>query len=325
MVNLHEKLRKSYAEKEGRSEFSASGKALFVAAERFKRLLFRALDYLPPGEISFGDYGRAILASDQASHPGGDSDERRWIREELVRRSMVESESDLEVETDFEHSAVAGLDLQTLVASDWAAYEFAGRNRKLLGIPSDVPFRVRPRLDVTKLYYRKGGKQRVRECIFKVSWDAKESNQLRKAGFPAHRQITAGTTLAIDWKSRRVRALLTSDVARLGEPEVLRQDRDAMLELMAEEGSLPIGEPRRPGAPWAESTGELMKVRRSANLLHLSEDSAAPGAVAAPARIDLEPPRGVDVGAFFHLVQRLRSQAASRPAGGIGETRTPEG
>ncbi len=317
MVKLHEKLKQQLAEKEGRSEFSVSGKALFVAAERFKRLLIRALDYLPPGEVSFADYGRAILASDQASHPG-DDEARRWIREEFERRYMAESESesesDLEVETELEHPSISALDLATLVESDWAAYDFANRNRELLGIPPDVPFQVRPRLDVTKLYYLEGGEQRVRECIFKVSWYARESNRLRRAGFPTDRQITAGTTLAIDWESRRIRLLLRSDVARLGEADAQREDRDAMLERMLDEGVLQLDEERRPGVPWAESNGELMRVRRSANPLHVTEDATDSSGV-APAGLDLKPPAGVDAGAFFHLVRCLRSQAANHPTG----------
>ena len=63
-------------------------------------MIFRALDYLPPGEASFADYGRAILASDQASYPDDDQ-ERRWITEEFVRRHIVPAASVLAVSRDF--------------------------------------------------------------------------------------------------------------------------------------------------------------------------------------------------------------------------------
>ena len=313
MVKIHEKMRSSFAEREGKTEYSMSGKALAVAAERFKRLLFRALDYLPPGEISFADYGRAILASDQASHPY-ELDEREWIKEEFSRRCMIDEDSELEVETNFEHPSIAQLDLQALVESDWAAYEFANQHREFLGIPEKVHFQVRPRLDVTKLYYLRDGKKRVRECIFKVSWDVKEPNRrLRDAGFPSNRQITAGITLAIDWESRRVRVLLKSDLARSGEPDVqLRKDRDAFLEMLAGDGLLQDGKEHRAQGPWVETANQLMRLRRSANLLHLVEGGGGSNSVVtAPEDYYLTPPAGVDTGAFFNLVERRRSLAAT--------------
>lgn len=84
MVGIHEAVKAERVAATGESEHSASGWALAVAAERFKRMIFRALDYLPPGEITFGDYGRAIVAADAASHPD-DDDERQALRDEFVR------------------------------------------------------------------------------------------------------------------------------------------------------------------------------------------------------------------------------------------------
>jgi hypothetical protein len=105
----------------------------------------------------------------------------------------------LELKTDYEHPAVKDLDLETLVGNDAAATEWAERNRDLLNVPAGADVHVEPRLDVTKLYYHKGRrKQRVRECLLKVWW--------QEPG-----PIIVGTTLALDWKTRRVRALLTSD------------------------------------------------------------------------------------------------------------------
>lgn len=318
MVSIHEQLKKSYAEKDGKTEFSVSGKALAVAANRFKQLVLRALDYLPPGEVSFADYGRAILASDQASYPTSTT-ERKWITDEFVRRMMVEDESELAVKSNFDHPTVAQLDLQALVESDWVAYEFANQNREFLGIPLDVSFRVRPRLDVTKNYYQKDGEKRVRECIFKVSWDARESSRLRNKGFPANRQITAGTMLAIDWETKAVRALLMSDVARDGAPNLkLQEDRTGMLGMLADEGILQADGEHRAGEPWIESAGDLMRIRRSFNLLHLADDAGEPAAIGSVSPDQLKPPPGVDTGAFFNLVEKMRNQAASG-SGGIGQ------
>ncbi len=302
MVDLHDKQRQRLIKKTGRSAMSVSGEALAIAADRFKRMLLRALDYLPPGEVSFADYGRAILASDAASHPVDDGS-RAWIRKEFRRRHIVEQETELEVRTNFDHPAVAGLDLEALVASDWAAYEFANRNRDLLRIPEEINFRVRPRLDVTKLYYHRGGKEEVRECIFKVSWDHTEDNP--PAGrLPARRQITVGTTLVVDWHSRSIRALLTSD--RSGRQV---EDRGEMLTGMLEDGALLPDAPAA-GVLGLEASGDLMRLRRSATLLHL-DAPAGPGASGAPRssssappeQVRPVPPPGVDAGAFYNLIR----------------------
>lgn len=276
------------------TDYSASGKALFVGGERFKRMILRALDYLPPGEISFGDYGRAILAADQAAHPK-DSQERQWICDEFVRRALVEDKAALEVETNVPHKPLAKVDLQTLADSDWAAYQFADRNREFLNIPAGIAFRVRPRLDTTKLYYRTRGAdpEPIRELIFKVSWDQEEPNGTGSP-FAGQRQITVGTTLAVDWETRKVRARLTSQWK--GEQP---SDRDEMLRKLAATGALEEG---RSGLH-VESSNGVMRVRSTARMLHVAGASGSKPVQASARPI---PPPGVDAGAFYDLVEYRR-------------------
>jgi len=275
LAALHDDYTRQRAAEQGISLFSASGYGLFRAREHFKRLLLRALDYLPPGEVSFADYGRAVLAADQASHPDESLGRDELVRE-LVRRRVVDHPARLEVRTGFDAPEVAGVDLEVLVASDWAAYDFANRNRAFLGIPQGIHFRVRPRLDVSKEYYLGGGAPTaVRECLFKVSWDREEPNPpgLR---LPVRRQITVGTTLAIDWQTRRVRALLRSQAAAaLPGTDEQTAHRDAMLRRLVAAGRLHV-EGGGPGLPVsgvrAETSGELMRIRGSARLLHVARE-----------------------------------------------------
>jgi hypothetical protein len=243
-------------------------KSLGIASRQFRRMIFRALDYTPPGEISFADYGRAILAADEAHHPD-EASGRKALVEQFVNRHIVPNARALSVRTNFDEKALRDIDVATICASDWAAYEFANRNRKLLGIPDKVPFRVLPRRDSTKLHYHRGNTStEAREMIFKVSWDTKEPQRLG-GGFPTQRQITVGTTLVVDWDTRMVRSLLTGDYA------AEQQSRDAMVKRLVEEDRLRIGdEPpvRSHVSPHisAESSGNLMRVRGTARMLHIA-------------------------------------------------------
>lgn len=242
-----------------RKKYEEPMTALAIASRQFRRMIYRALDYLPPGEISFADYGRAILAADQAHHPD-EASGRKALIEEFVKRRIVPNARTLSVKTNHRLKAVAAVDVETLATSDWAAYEFANQNRKLFGIPEDVHFRVLPRRDSTKSHRHRGRKEvEVRECIVKVSWDEKERQNLG-GGFPSRRQITVGASLVIDWNTRLVRALLRSDY-----PEQ-KENRDAMLSRLIAEDRLRLGdEPMR-----AETMGDLMRVRGTARMLHIA-------------------------------------------------------
>ena len=250
-----------------------SGKALAVAASRFKRSLYRGLDYLPPGEVSFADLGRAILAADQASHPDS-GEQRTWLCQEFVRRGIVRGEHELRVRTDFEHRALAGVDLDTLVKSDWAAYAFANRHRGFLRIPRGTSFHIAPRLVVEKLSYDAAGEhgtRRIRECIFKVSWKVDETDTVPGGALPDVRQVTFGTTLVIDCETRRVRALLTSD--RHFERKT---DRDGMLRWLMDEDLLRVGDEALgpDGGPLCcaikgEVSDGILRVVGTAHMLHM--------------------------------------------------------
>ncbi|MEM6792901.1 MAG: hypothetical protein AAF725_02910, partial [Acidobacteriota bacterium] len=249
MLALFDHYRQAEQEETGKTSYSVSGKALAVAAQHFKRVVLRGLDYLPPGEVSFADYARAILASDEAYYASDRPAVRQQIRDELVRRRVVASARDLEVATNVdpeEHPSIGELDLDRLVESDWAAYDFVDRHRELLGVPPGVPFHVKPRQKVRKVYFRGGRRVPKRECLLKVSWDVREPN----GGAPevaSERQITAGTTLALAWSSRhapRIRALLRSDASK---PETdaageQRADRDLMMRSLVESEERPGGD-----------------------------------------------------------------------------------
>lgn len=282
MMRMHDTMKKEMIEREHREPLAASGRALGLASERFKRMILRSLDYLPPGDVTFADYGRAIIAADRASHPDA-SREREWLSEEFVRRNIVPRREDLETEADPGVVELDDIDLTTLVESDWAAYDFVNAHRSLFELPAGVPFHVRPRLDVTKSYRHRDGERSVRECIIKVSWDQKEPTDAGPDLAP-EAIVRVGTTLGIDWDGRNVRARLPStlidSVADAEHLDSQREDRSSFLrslverELIDTDPTRSLGDPTSTGKVQAPTSDGSMKLRGTARMLHVVEDTS---------------------------------------------------
>ena len=244
--------------------FSSTGRSLWTAARRLKRMVFRALDYLPPGEVSFADFGRAMIAVDHVAYPQHES-MRNYVRSEFVRRSIVTDNSVLNVSTEFDDAILEGCDVPNLLSSDYAAYQFVNYNRSLFLIPEkedeeEVQFEVRPRLHLKKKYdpdhpLTKEGE----EYLFKVSWSKLEDIKL-EGNYPKKRSITVGTTLALSWdkdkKKGKILTRLTSDpnyqknqfveekfeALMKSETDELQKDRDGFLKHLVEDGYLKISD-----------------------------------------------------------------------------------
>jgi hypothetical protein len=178
----------------------AANKALGTAQIIFRRLLLRGIDYLPPGELSFADVGRAITAADRAVYP-----DSRTLRDELaqrfVDRKVVPDVTDLE--SDRPHSLeLAPERLAELRDSDWAAYQYVEQHRDVLEISRSLPFTVLPRVDSTKATGVESDGQRAmhRELILKVSWNRDDG--------PSTRPVPTGATVSLSWQDGSCLALV---------------------------------------------------------------------------------------------------------------------
>ena len=254
-------------------ERTAAGRVVWLAREIYERMAFRALDCLPPGESTFADYARAILAADQSGVPEVEGP-RAFLRKEFVRRGIAASEAALRVETDLDVPAVRRTDIEALVTSDYAAYAFANKNRRLLRIPKGIPFKVMPRLQTEKLYYHRAERRaRVRETLFKVSWTEEERQDVR--GLPPVRQVVVGTTLVIDRDTKRVRFRLTT-----GRDGARHERREAYLRKLARQRALALGTdaydarglPRR-DVIRAEVVEGTLRLRNTAHMLHVAGEA----------------------------------------------------
>jgi len=247
---------------------AAANEALGTAHVIFRRLVLRGIDYLPPGELSFADVGRATLAADRAARSDGDANDRlrrqrKNFAQAFVDRALIDAPDELDV------PVPPGLDvaadrLPALRDSDFAAYAFVNEHRERLGIPADVPFAVLPRVDATKVVgpRRNGVARTQRELIVKVAWDQVEESASAVRG-ARQRRVRTGVTFVLRWDDGRCLALVTSDVTARRH----QQDRDALVRRLTDDGLLDGPEDAGLDPRVADGVATLSRTHR---LLHLA-------------------------------------------------------
>ena len=268
-----------------RSDKSIQGRALGISARRIARILFRALDYLPPAEASFADYARAVLRSDSVAVPNDRSGYRR-LAQEFVKRGIVD---DARRARPGPALAPVAVDLPTILESDWAAYAFVEAHRPLFGLPDprdparpSVPFpAVSPPPGAAEGEERDGEPIERSEAIIQVTWEQSEPNDVGDLGrlLVADRAVFHGTTLVLGGEpdangQHSVLSCLTTD----GDGRHAAA-RDAHLRLLVERDQLDIASSweafmRGPFAPlvFARVSGDTLRLRGVARLLHLAGD-----------------------------------------------------
>lgn len=259
----------------------SSGTRFWKVSWVARRALYRALDYLPPGDCSFADLGRAIVASDAALYQDPrDSHWRGHLVDAFVERGIAEAPAALEPLAPHPSNPFVQLDLDDLVASDWFAYQLVAENRDLFCIPPDVPFEVRPRLRTEKKHFEGPQARQVRELIFKVVWWQSEPNQVL-AVIANRRRIRRGSTLvvALDEPGRPVLVRLCNDPTHIEtggvEAEAGVARRDAFLKDLLDEGRLALvsegeqDDARRMGLAPVSDSGGVLRIRELGAMLHM--------------------------------------------------------
>lgn len=274
MVQLHNSALERARQSGEDSDEEPTGKALGISARRIARILFRALDYLPAAEATFADYARAVLRADTVAYPADETGYRETLKKEFIRRGIVTQASELESTPEQERLRI---DLNDVVESDWAAYDFAEKARRLLGIPPRVPFRLLPRREVQRRYYA-GAAQHFsrREVVFQVTWEAREENQ-GIAGVPSTRAVFRGATLVLGGEAdSRGRYPVLSYLASDGAPQHV-QGRNASVGHLVERGQLDLGDRWRSvdARPLSQKVfgrvaNKTLRLRGTARLLHLA-------------------------------------------------------
>ncbi|PVG80866.1 hypothetical protein DDE18_21020 [Nocardioides gansuensis] len=243
----------------------AANKALGTALIIFRRFLLRGIDYLPPGELSFADVGRATLAADRAARPDADSsvaliEQRKGFAENFVKRLIVAKAGDLDGAQPKKLDVPADR-VGQLHVSDWAAYQYVTHHRATLGIPKGSSFTVLPRVDSTKVIgpKRDGVAPVQRELILKVAWNHTEDATGRARRM---RVVPTGATVALKWETGECLALVRSDVTSADQ----QRERDRLLVELEHEGVLEPDDEAGVGLRGAGDAG----LHGSHRLLHLA-------------------------------------------------------
>lgn len=240
-------------------------KRVLGAAREVSRMVFGALDYLPPGEASFADFGRAMIAAHRAVH-SGKRVEQQWLTHELIERGVVKDEGDLEVDSKIVGRRLKDVNCKELLESEATAKHFAENHRDLLRIPRGSDFKVQPRRDRTRVESRSKQKQK-RDLIFRVTWNTEEKHDLGP-NFGSQWGYNVGTTLVLDWNTGKVLSVLTTE-----QGENQYSDRDRTLKMWKEEDLLTTKESADlEGRPMrnkiiARNLGKTMRVTGSARVL----------------------------------------------------------
>ncbi|MCX7553067.1 hypothetical protein OS175_04190 [Marinicella sp. S1101] len=183
----------SHPEKQEQSK----GLSLFIAGNKIRRMLFRGLDYMPPGEVNLFDLAYSIICADKVSFPEDeDANIRQYMLQEFIKRGVGYSNSDFEFDTNTDIQ-VDMIDLDLLVSDFKYLEEFIRRYKSELLIPHDEYKIKTPILNNKFRYLKNGVREKLQEIIVKVSWY--EELLLEESIDDADRIfVKFGTTLVID-------------------------------------------------------------------------------------------------------------------------------
>jgi len=257
MVHLHEECWDRYG-----GDFSSSGRALAEATGQFQRHIFRTIDSLPPGEVSFADYARVLASGDMTSFTTWGS-ASHVLAEELQRRHIIGGPDEVLREGP---DARPEMEFDTLLTNDAEVRRFVNRHRPLFNIPPRVPITILPRLRTGQHsgWGQWAGTDVAYNVVLKVLWQQIEEDAFDRS-FPTARSITCGTTIVFTTQG------YVTDIST-AEVDDQRVERDRMVRSLLESGMLQVA--KRGGAgpqasPLRVTTRKgVMKISGAGRLLH---------------------------------------------------------
>jgi hypothetical protein len=167
--------------------------ALMLAVNRFRRVAFQPLDYLPPADVQFDDYIRAVLRADEIVDPEDKDGYRKAMIKAFKNRGFNLDKKDDPLRLGF-----YAYNIDRIARSRTDAYHFLNENRRQLCIPLDQDISVVDLYQTDKTVM--GGARLPREIVIQYLWQ--EDVQLKGADYGAldgeYVPLYCGGTLVFD-------------------------------------------------------------------------------------------------------------------------------
>jgi hypothetical protein len=167
--------------------------AYMFVCNRFRRVAFQPLDYLPPVDVQFSDYARAVLRADEIVEPRDEDGYRAAMVQVFQNRGIDCTEQDPPSQLNF-----YAYDIDRLARSRTDAYHFLNDNRRQLCIPADQDIAVVDLYQTDKMVWGVG--KLPREIVVQYVW--REDVELKGKDFGSyqgeHTSLLCGGTLVFD-------------------------------------------------------------------------------------------------------------------------------
>jgi hypothetical protein len=138
--------------------------ALNWAVRRFRRVALQPLDYLPPGDVQFSDYARAVLQADQVVDPVDEDGYRDLMRDCFCKRGIAFPAKGEEQDRIHFYA----YDIERVSRSRTDAYHFLNENRRQLCIPAEQDIAV---VDLYQTDKTDMGERRLpHEVVLQYGW-----------------------------------------------------------------------------------------------------------------------------------------------------------
>jgi hypothetical protein len=175
-------------------DLPTSKEAILWAANRFRRVAFQPLDYLPPVDVQFSDYARAVLQADEVVDPVDEDGFRELIKAAFDKRGIDYDLGEGEPQRIYFYT----YDIDRIARSRTDAYHFLNENRRQLCIPAQQDISVVDLYQTDKTIMGVG--KLHREIVLQYVWQ--EDVELKGAQYGAMEgelvPLLCGGTLVFD-------------------------------------------------------------------------------------------------------------------------------